>query len=689
MQPNFPFHFVLHDHQPYGNFPEVFAAGWERAYSPSLALLDRYPEFRFGLHITGALWEWIERHHPQAMETIAGMVRRGQVELIGGPFYEPVLALITTRDAAGQIEMMRRFLERRFGVSPRGAWLAERVWQPDLPEVLEDAGIAFTFVDDTHLFTAGPDGERIGGHVWAESRGKRVALFPIDLKLRYTIPFRTPEHTVERLMALRAAGCSSATYADDGEKLGLWPGTHQWVWEEGWMESFVRALLDASEIHTALPSETLESQPAEELVYPPTTSYEELGEWALPPGRQAQRKALIEQLEQIEDMEWSRPLIRGGHFPVFLARYPEANLMHKWMLEVSRRLERAEESTGHRLEAARRALYQAQVNCPYWHGLFGGLYMPVLRHVVYARLAVVERELARAQCPPPPGICRGDLDCDGYEEVWGGRGPGRFLFSSRWAGGLRIWGRWDAEQAVTDVMARRKEAYHLEAPQPVEGEDEPDSPRSIHEIHAAIPEAFIERGGWDRAPRVSGVELLLPAGLTPRRLLAGGSWRDAQLIPARAEASSDDGLSWEVGPPDRIRARRRVSASTDGCRLQFEHLLDDGDAGMVEWGVEWNLALPGRGSLTAAGSVTTFDGSWIAPFKIEATGELTVRSEAPASEVHLECEPPCRVLAHLVETVVRSESGFEGVIQGLCLLFTPPRGQRRVRITASLAPPRC
>ncbi|MDQ7088035.1 MAG: hypothetical protein Q9Q13_09350 [Acidobacteriota bacterium] len=225
MEPGFPFHFVLHDHQPYGNFPEVFEAAWERAYGPTLAILDRHPDFRFGLHITGALWEWIERHRPQAMETIAGMVTRNQVELIGGPFYEPVLALVTPRDAAGQIGLMRRFLERHFGVASRGAWLAERVWQPDLPELLEDAGVTFTFVDDTHLFTAGPDGKRIGNHVLAESRGKRVALFPIDFKLRYAIPFQPAAQTVQRLLELQAAGCSSATYADDGEKLGLWPGT--------------------------------------------------------------------------------------------------------------------------------------------------------------------------------------------------------------------------------------------------------------------------------------------------------------------------------------------------------------------------------------------------------------------------------------------------------------------------------
>ncbi|MDQ7088034.1 MAG: DUF1925 domain-containing protein [Acidobacteriota bacterium] len=416
-----------------------------------------------------------------------------------------------------------------------------------------------------------------------------------------------------------------------------------------------------------------------------------MGEWALPPGRQAQRKALVECLERSGVLENCRPLIRGGHFPVFLARYPEANLMHKWMLEVSRRLERTETETGRTLDAARRALYQAQVNCPYWHGLFGGLYMPVLRHVVYARLLTAEREMARAQAPPPSALCRGDLDCDGREEIWGGGGPGRFLFSSRWSGGLRIWGRWDAEQAVTDVMARRREAYHLEAPetpQAGEGPAEDGSPRSIHDMQAVMPRVFAERCGWDHAPRVSGVEVTLPTGFSARQLLRAGSWRDAHFAPARAVEVADTSITWEIDSPAGFRAHRRISASADGCELQFDHALEGGGE-EDRWGVEWNLALPGRGLVAAPGRpAVTLDGAWHEPFEIEATRRLTVRSEAPAAEVHFAFDVPCHVMAHLVETLVRSESGFEGVIQGLCLVFSPPRGRRKLKVAVSLAPPR-
>ncbi len=60
---------------------------------------------------------------------------RGQVEIVGGGWYEPVLAALPERDRVGQLVRMADELERRFGTRPRGAWLAERVWEPDLPTV--------------------------------------------------------------------------------------------------------------------------------------------------------------------------------------------------------------------------------------------------------------------------------------------------------------------------------------------------------------------------------------------------------------------------------------------------------------------------------------------------------------------------------------------------------------------------
>ncbi len=76
-----------------------------------------------------------------------------------------------------------------------------------------------------------------------EREGHPLAVFPINKDLRYLIPFRVPEELIDVLGRLRVRGEDTAvTYADDGEKFGMWPGTHQWVFVEGYLERLFTAL---------------------------------------------------------------------------------------------------------------------------------------------------------------------------------------------------------------------------------------------------------------------------------------------------------------------------------------------------------------------------------------------------------------------------------------------------------------
>ena len=73
---------------------------------------------------------------PDFLERLGALVRTGQVELLGGGLYEPILASLPERDRIDQLCRMADTLERITGAPPRGAWLAERVWEPDLPTSL-------------------------------------------------------------------------------------------------------------------------------------------------------------------------------------------------------------------------------------------------------------------------------------------------------------------------------------------------------------------------------------------------------------------------------------------------------------------------------------------------------------------------------------------------------------------------
>ncbi|HEX5239611.1 MAG TPA: 4-alpha-glucanotransferase, partial [Candidatus Limnocylindrales bacterium] len=124
---------VLHNHQPVGNFGWVIEDVFEHAYAPMLAALERHPRIRVGLHYSGPLLAWLADQRPDFLPRVRALVERGQVEVLGGGLAEPILPAIPARDRLGQLVALADLVESAVGVRPRGAWLAERVWEPDLP----------------------------------------------------------------------------------------------------------------------------------------------------------------------------------------------------------------------------------------------------------------------------------------------------------------------------------------------------------------------------------------------------------------------------------------------------------------------------------------------------------------------------------------------------------------------------
>ena len=236
------FLFALHNHQPVGNFGHVFEQAYEQAYLPLLERLEAHPPIKTSLHYSGPLLEWLEDKRPEFLDRLAALSKAGQVELVGGSFYESMLTIIPRQDALGQLRLMGDYLKRRLKASPAGCWLAERVWDSSLPPLLTEGGYRYTVLDDTHFRYAGLRDEQIVDHYHTERAGEGLSVFPIDKVFRYTIPFKEPEETLNRLRELMGHGVKSATYADDGEKFGLWPGTHDWVFNQGWLERFFKAL---------------------------------------------------------------------------------------------------------------------------------------------------------------------------------------------------------------------------------------------------------------------------------------------------------------------------------------------------------------------------------------------------------------------------------------------------------------
>jgi alpha-amylase len=446
---------IVHDHQPIGNFDAVFQQAYQDAYEPFLAFLERRPELRLALHTSGPLLEWIERHRPDYLRRLRELVTRGQVEPWGGGLYEPILPAIAEVDRQGQIRAMADRIERELGARPRGLWLAERVWEPGLASSLAAAGVEYTAVDDAHFVAAGLERQALWGRFLTEDQGHALSVFPIHRELRYLIPFGEPAETLAWLRGVGEGGPGRiAVLGDDGEKFGVWPGTHRRCYDEGWLDRFADALAGADWIEVLTPAEAVARHAPLGLAYLPTSSYHEMQEWALPVAAQRRYHRAAERLEP-EFGDAALDMLRGGHWRAFQARYPESNRLHKRMLRASRRIWERERPDDPEWLESRDHVWRAQCNCPYWHGVFGGLYLPHLRAAVYTELIAAEGAGAR----PGLAIESGDLDLDGERDA--------VLETPWWAAWISARGGrlWAFDDRITrwnygDTLARRPEAYH-------------------------------------------------------------------------------------------------------------------------------------------------------------------------------------------------------------------------------------
>ncbi len=678
---------ALHFHQPVGNFDAVFRDAVRLCYSPLLEHFERHPGVRAAFHLSGCLLEWLEIHDRTLLERALALVASGRVEPLGGGFYEPILPCIPRADALEQIERLAAWWQRRSGVRPRGAWIAERVWEPSLAELLAEAGVAYTILDDQHLRFAGLLDERFSGAFVTERVGRSLAFLPSDSRLRYLIPFRPLDEVRAHFAGLAAGGREWVlTYGDDAEKFGLWPGTHRWVYEEGWLEGFFRLLEEeGATVRSETPGAFLAGRPEARKVYVPNAAYTEMLEWALPPESVAAYGRVRAAAEAAAPAEHVRAFVRGSLWDMFLARYPEADQMHKHVLWTSRRA-RALPAGAPAREEATTAVLRAQCNCAYWHGLFGGIYFPHLRHAVYQSVLAADAALARGD---EPHVRVEVLDLDGDQEMEVVlRSPTTQAFLRPSDGGTLVELDYlPARFNVTNVVSRWKEAYHAGVDQThAQGAAGPLA--SPHERAAGVPRAALEGRRFDTLPLRSLRDFWSPRPPDVARL---ERLDDLQLVHGRLQAweKTERGLRaqgalgavrWarEAGmePSGALRVRWEVADCAGGRpRPAGAGAARGGDPESGWFGTLLCLSLLTAQAPDRSLRVLEEDGreSRAAPGeRIERARVTALRLEDRAFGFSLDVvpSPPARLVAVPIETLQRSEervhTAYQGTLFALC-----------------------
>jgi len=687
------FLFCVHNHQPVGNFLQVLEDAYTKAYLPFIEVLKKYPFMKISIHYTGILWDFFKDHHPEILGTLKELVRKGQLEMMTGGYYEPILAVIPDEDKLGQIKRLTQTIEEEMGVTPRGMWLAERVWEPHLPKYLKEAGVEYIAIDDYHFKKSGLREEDLHGYYLTEEEGKVIKVFPGSEALRYIIPFHPPEETLEYLSRLRGSS-SAAIFADDGEKFGVWPYTYHSVYEEAWLERFFELIGKNLDWIEPMPLGTYAArQKPLGRVYLACSSYMEMDEWSFPTEAMAEYRKVVERLKELPEGEQIRRFIKGGFWRNFFAKYPESNDLHKRGLHLRKKIGKGKKRYASEDQDPLSYLYRAQCNDAYWHGVFGGLYLPHLRHALYENLIKAEVLFDKEIHQEKNWIDleRLDFNGDGDEEVILKNPEAVLLFSSRGGSLLEMDDRSKAFN-ILGTLTRRKEGYHQKLlenrGQASRDETSTAEPKTIHEIFDSKEGDLDQYLHFDEYRRASFLDHFIPNPMDFESFRKCQYQEEGDFIKEPYEIGvkkkgkyqevffSRSGSLLRNGKRDPIKIEKSFSIPPHQKVAKASYQITyTGEKRRTNFGIELNINLlagdaPDRYYHTPGHPLE--DRRLASIGELEDVSEIQLVDEWVGMKVVLKMDRNCNLWRFPIETVSLSESGFEKIFQGSCLLLYWP-----------------
>ncbi|MCK9372336.1 MAG: DUF1926 domain-containing protein [Sulfuricurvum sp.] len=671
------FLFGIHCHQPVDNFHEVVDDAIAKSYRPFFEVASRYESFRFSVHFSGWLLEFIQTRDPELFSLMQEMARGGRIEFFSGGFYEPILSAIPRKERIDQVNKLNTYIQKYFDQTPRGLWLTERVWDSSLVGDMRECGIEYMVVDDYHFISTGFDAENLYGYYLTENGGETMALFPINKTLRYLIPFKGAQGVKEYLSALSATEDRAAVLFDDGEKFGAWPKTYEWVYESGWLEQFLAGLAGAPEVLSSTYSDYFDSHKPLGLAYLPPYSYFEMGEWSLTPHDAIMLEKIKGSLSEYSEESVSK-FVKGSIWKNFLVKYYESNHIHKRSLELSAVRNEVNNSDFDEW------LFKAQTNDALWHGVFGGLYLPNLRDNAYR--FIIEAENIRYK--ERESILEiNDFNMDGYDDVKFIGNRYIALFDSRIGGQMNEFGLRETCFNLQNTLKRYVEPYHEAIMNPnIRGEEEVNE--GITTIHALSTEkmeglkelliadwyhknsfidhisdesfdenrfkecSFPEYGDFVNTPFTLKKGEKIFTAVFERR---GGVYADGVKYSATLTKHyrfTDEGIGFEIS------LESEYTGSLMYCMEMNFHFAELHKVNFNGIGIE-------NGCITLAGDTLEIDDPYTA-----TTVTITVREGE-------------KIILSQIDTVSQSEIGFDLTNQGVSIAFVVPY-QKSFNVTGSM-----
>jgi alpha-amylase len=428
----------------------------------------------------------------------------------------------------------------------------------------------------------------------------------------------------------------------------------------------------------------------------------EMGEWALPTRTMKEYNDALAKVKGSPDFAGLRPFIKGGIWRNFLAKYPESNQMHKRMLTVSRKVHDAldmldAKGVKKNVDAGRMLdhLYQSQCNDSYWHGVFGGLYLPHLRSAVYEHLIRAEyiadsirNQQGQGSRVKGPGkkkqvswleIEQDDFDRDGSMEVMM-NSELMNIFIDPADGGRIVELDWKPRSFnLTNTLTRRREVYH-EKILHLAGDRAAGSSgggtKTIHELVAVKEEGLQYHLLYDWYTRGSLLDHFLGSGVDLVNFMRSEYYESGDFVlgaygmrSKRTNNSAVVTLERDgnvEGLPVRLRKDLSLSTGVPGLNIRYAITNQSGDELNASFGSEFNFSLLAG---NAHDRYYDIPGHTLEKRNLASTGEtnnvmqVSLVDEWLKLKLTLGFSEAAILWRAPVETVSQSEAGFERVYQ--------------------------
>jgi alpha-amylase len=360
--------------------------------------------------------------------------------------------------------------------------------------------------------------------------------------------------------------------------------------------------------------------------------------------------------------------------------------MHKRMLAVSGKLERYEcENPEKRALAdnARDRLYAGQCNCPYWHGVFGGVYLPHIRQAVTSALIEADTRLDELLDRTGLHFSTRDFTLDGYDDVLVETDSFTALFSPRYGATLMDLSLRRHGLSLTDTLTRRREGYHLKVDVAVVGQGRRRSETAHDRIRAKEPGlARLLTDDWYL--KRCFITHFFTEDVDFERFAGNRFGEEGDFIIEQFDHQTDavsgeatftrNGNLWRPDGVIPMRVRKRFSFSPAGEEIRVVHELvcPAGHEVRVNFGIENNFnLLAGH----AEDRYVVVDGSRQSPTYLDSAavhhgaGSYGLIDEFRGLGLALVSEQTSSELWRLpIWTVSQSDGGFERVFQGTTLV---------------------